>query len=34
MADAPNNQKFTLSEAIISSDRFGSDDEIEMSCVL
>jgi len=29
MADAPNNQKFTLSEAIISSDRFGSDDEIE-----
>ena len=29
MADGPNNQKFTLSEAIISSDRFGADDEIE-----
>lgn len=29
MADAPNNQKFTLSEAIISSDRFGAEDEIE-----
>jgi hypothetical protein len=29
MADTPNNQKFTLSEAIISSDRFGAEDEIE-----
>jgi len=29
MADAPNNQKFILSEAIISSDRFGEGEEIE-----